>query len=81
MKLLGKFWRHEIYNENFIENELDYIYVCIKNIDINLIHVQQEEVEKVGWIDISTFKKMIKNKTAVKRNKVWDALFRYIEKL
>lgn len=79
IKLLGKFWRHEKYREDFIENELDYIYILNKNIDINTIKVQKEEVEKAAWIDIEEFKKLLKNKQAVRRKYVWAALFKYIE--
>ena len=80
MILLGKFWRHEKHREDFIENELDYIYVTFKNVDLKKIKVQQEEVEKVNWISVQDFKKKLADKTAVQRNGVWDALFEYIER-
>jgi len=76
--LLGKFWRHEIHNTTFIENELDYIYLLNKNIDTNLLKIQKDEVEDVKWIKLSEFKALIDNKKAVARRQVWDELFKYL---
>ena len=76
--LLGKFWRNEIHKEDFIENELDYIYVCEKDIDISNIIIQKEEVEDVKWISINDFKILLESNRAVKRKDVWDCLFKYI---
>lgn len=81
LHLLGKFWRHEKHGENFIENELDYIYILIKDVDIEDIKVQEEEVEEVDWLSIEDFKKKLITHEAVQRKYVWDALFEYIEKL
>ena len=80
LKLLGKFWRHEVHRSDFIENELDYIYILEKDVDINKIKVQKEEVEQVAWISFSKFKEMLENGEAVSRVGVWDALFEYMEK-
>lgn len=79
LKLLGKFWRNEIYRQDFVENELDYIYILEKNIDINKVKIQKEEVEQVKYIDVETFKNMLKQKKAVTRKGVWLALFKFIQ--
>lgn len=78
--LLGKFWRNEVYREDFIENELDYIYVANLNVDISSIVLQKEEVENISWIDLETFKTMISRGEVVKRKEVWNSLFNYIQK-
>lgn len=77
--LLGKFWRNETYSKDFIENELDYIYVCEKDLPINKITIQKEEVEDVQWISTDNFKILLNNGNAVKRKDVWDCLFKYLE--
>lgn len=79
--LLGIFWRNETHENDFIENELDYIYVCKKDISLNSITIQKEEVENVAWISINNFKILLKNNQAVKRKDVWDFLFKYLEKI
>ena len=79
LKLLGKFWRNEIYSPSFIENELDYIYVTELNVDINNISIQKEEVERVAWINTDEFKNMLRERRAVNRKGVWDELFKYLE--
>lgn len=76
--LLGKFWRNEVHNKTFIENELDYIFLLNKDIDTNLLKIQKDEVEDVKWIKLSEFKVLIDNKKAVARNQVWDELFKYL---
>ena len=78
LSLLGKFWRNEIHKEDFIENELDYIYVCEKDIDISNLIIQKEEIEDVKWISINDFKILLEGNRAVKRKDVWDCLFKYI---
>ena len=78
LKLLGKFWRNEFYRKDFIENELDYIYILEKDINIDKIKIQKEEVEQVKYISLETFKNMIQTKKAVARKNVWDYLFKYI---
>lgn len=78
-RLLGKFWRHKIYREDFIENELDYIYVVIKDIQLEQITIQKEEVEAVAWFDVVSFKNMLKEGKVVNRKYVWDALFTYTD--
>lgn len=75
LKLLGKFWRHETYRPDFIENELDYIYIVNKFIEISQIKVQEEEVEDVAWLSVDKFKDMLNVGKAVKRNGVWETLF------
>lgn len=77
--LLGRFWRHEKYRDDFVENELDYIFVVNKFIPINKIVIQKDEVENVSWIEIDKFKNLLKEGKAVKRECVWDELFTYIE--
>lgn len=82
VKLLGKFWRQEIHNNgSFIENELDFIYILIKDIDISTLKIQEEEVENIKYIPISEFKNKLHSHEAVQRKYVWDALFNYIEDL
>lgn len=71
--LLGKYWRHEKYSEKFIENELDYIYVLIKDVKISDIKIQEQEVERVEWFSFSEFAKMIQDGKVVKRP-FWDEL-------
>ncbi len=78
-ELLGKFWRHEVHQEDFIENELDYIYIVRKYVDLSDIKIQKEEVEDIAWIEIKDFKDMILNGKVVKRKQVWDKLFKYLE--
>ena len=77
--LLGKFWRHEVYSEDFIENELDYIYIIEKNIDLKDITIQEEEVENAAYIEVTEFKNMLKNRQAVNREGVWEEFFKYLD--
>ncbi len=79
-QLLGKFWRNEIYRIDFIENELDYIYIVMKYLDISTIKVQKEEVENVAWIKLEEFKTMIADGRVVKRKAVWNKLFEFLNK-
>lgn len=79
LSLLGKFWRKEIHKDDFIENELDYIYVCEKDINISNTIIQKEEVEDVKWISFKNFKILLNSNLAVSRNKVWDCLFQNLE--
>ncbi len=78
IKLLSKYWRKEKYREDFIENELDYIYILDKNIDIKDIKVQEEEVDDVKWIDLTDFKEMLKRGEIVKRQ-VWQDFLNLID--
>ncbi len=79
LHLLGKFWRNEIYREDFIENELDYIYIACLDIDLTKIKIQEEEVENISLISINKFKNMIDSGEVVKREEVWKSLFNYIQ--
>lgn len=76
--LLGKFWRNEVHNKTFFENELDYIYLLNKDIDTNLLKIQKDEVEDIKWIRLNEFKILIDNKKAVARNQIYDELFKYL---
>ena len=78
-KLLGKFWRNEVYRADFIENELDYIYIVENYIDISQIKIQEDEVETVAWINVKKFKTMMKEGKVVKRDKVWQRLFEFLK--
>lgn len=78
-QLLGKFWRNEVYREDFIENELDYIYIINKDVDVSKVQIQKEEVENIAWIEMEAFKKMIDDGRVVKRKEVWKKFFEYLE--
>lgn len=78
LNLLGKFWRNEAYREDFIENELDYIYFTYMDVDVTKINLQRDEVENIALIPLDEFKDMIKNGEVVKRNEVWLELFKVI---
>lgn len=78
---MGRFWRNEIHNNNFFENELYYAYVCLQDIPIESITIQKEEVENIKWIPLEDFKQLVINKQAVQREHVWQTLFEYLEKL
>lgn len=79
-KLLGKFWRNEIYRKDFIENELDYIYIAYRDVDISKIKIQKEEVEAVAWLKVDQFKQMMTESKVVRRKEVWGKLFEYLQK-
>ncbi len=76
--LLGKYWRNEVYNENFIENELDYIYVLEKYIPLEQIKIQESEVEQAAWVAIEKFKTLLKEHKATPRA-CYDDFFKIIE--
>ena len=80
LNLLGKFWRNEIYREDFIENELDYIYIAYLDVDVSKISLQKEEVESIAWIPLDKFKEMIKSGKVVRREEVWKELFNTLER-
>ena len=74
LKFLTKYWRNEKYREDFVERELDYIYLLKKDIPLEKISVQEEEVENVSWISFEKFKDMIGRGEVVKRA-LWKVLF------
>lgn len=74
LKFLTKYWRNEKYREDFVERELDYIYLLKKDIPFEKISVQEEEVENVNWISFEKFKAMIDRGEVVKRE-LWKVLF------
>ena len=67
LTLLGKYWRNEVYREDFIENELDYIYLLDKYIPLEDITVQESEVEQVKYFTIEEFKKLLQEGKATNR--------------
>lgn len=80
LELLGKFWRHELHNNNtFIENELDYIFLIERDLDETKLTLQKDEVENIKWLSTTNFQNLLKNNKAVKRSKVWNTLFNYLE--
>ena len=64
-----------ILSEEDRKNELDYIYVCRKDINISNIIIQKGEVEDVKWISFSEFKTLLDKNKAVRRENVWECLF------
>lgn len=80
LELLGKFWRHELHNNNtFIENELDYIFLLEKDIDETTLTLQESEVENIKWHSIAEFQTLLNCNKAVKRPEVWNSLFNYLK--
>lgn len=74
LTLLGKYWRNEVYRQDFIENELDYIYLLDKYIPLEDITVQESEVEQVKYFTIEEFKKLLQDKKATSRQCYQDFL-------
>lgn len=79
LKLLGKYERHEVYREDFIENELDYIYLLEKDFSLEDISIQESELEQVKYFTIEEFKKLLSEKKATFRQCYQD-FFNFIEK-
>ncbi len=79
LTLLGKYWRQEIYRQDFTENELDYIYLLEKYIPIEDIKIQESELEQVKYFTIHEFKQLLQEKKATSRIFYQD-FFKIIEK-
>lgn len=77
LKLLGKYWRHEVHRDDFIENELDYIYILDRIVPIEDIKLQEEEVEDIRWVSKNQFETMLENGEIVRRE-VWKDLLKIL---
>ena len=49
------------YNELFSDNEVVFLYVLEKDVDVGDVTVQESEVEEVRWFDMETVMKAVKD--------------------
>ena len=63
LKLEFKYFRGKtVFNNNWIENGINYVYLIKKDIPIEKIKIQDDEVSEVKWINLREYKKDIDNK-------------------
>ncbi len=66
--------------ENYLDNQFyDCYLVKIKNIDMNKIKMQKEEVSQVKMCNVNEVKEMIKNDQVIIRNELYSELLRYLK--
>ena len=63
IKLIYTIKRSYIPKDKFIENEIQDVYICKKDIDINDIKVQKEEVAEVKYIPFEVYIEKFYNKS------------------
>lgn len=55
LKFAGRFhiaYEKEFYGEMFLDNEVAFVYVYTKSVEIEKLTLQKEEVESVKWFDM-----------------------------
>ena len=69
-------------NGTYKENELVDVYLLRKNINVQTLQLQPEEVEAVKMISVDTFKKSVlsNDSSFVPHSKVYQNLFDYLDK-
>lgn len=66
---------------NIIDNMLNEYYIIYKDIDINKLQLQEEEVSEVKWFTIEEIEKMMNDgyKEITSKTGVWDTLVTFIK--
>lgn len=70
------------YKDDFINNQFEDIYIINKNIELDEITYQKEEISEVIFIAVDKLKQMVreKNQELVMREEEYEILFEYLDK-
>ena len=76
-KLIGTRKKAGKYNQAFVNNEFNDVYLLRLSLDISKLHLQEEEVSEVKYVHIDEFRDMIKNndKTLLMHEDEFEMLF------
>lgn len=55
--------QNEFHGIPYVDNQFAYVFLLWKDIEPEQMHLQEEEVERVQWMDFEECKKAVKNKT------------------
>jgi len=81
LKFIGTIKREKVLNNNtYFDNEFNDIYLVKRDLEINKLNLQEEEVAEIQWVKISEFKKWVEEKKLdlVPHEKECELLFRFI---
>lgn len=49
------------YFDDFIDNELNDVYIVRRDLDISSLQMEKDELDEVRWLDLETFEKWVKS--------------------
>ena len=81
LKFIGTIKREKVLNNNtYFDNEFNDIYLVKRDLEINKLNLQEEEVAEIQWVKISEFKKWVEEKKSdlVPHEEECELLFRFI---